>query len=187
MQHPRTGLLALAAACLIAAPRAGAQSLSFRAGAGVSFPVDYLAKYRRPGPHLSMALERRRPPGASLGARAELTLDRFPGRTQVTRFGEIDHGDFTVVSVLTHLTYGWQGPRVGTRLAVGGGVHSMRITGETNPYGLVPGVGISLNTDWQVGRVGMYAQAGAHTILSDFAVSEWAFTSFVPLTVGVRF
>lgn len=178
-----TVLMTAAYAFAAAAPAADAQTLSIGAGVGVSVPRGRLGGERRTGRHVSGTLDLRRRPGGmgGVGYRAEVAFDHFPGRR--------GYEEFTVVSYLAYVSHALSDSSAELRLAVGGGAHAVRniMRQQARAEGLAPGVGASLGMELRVRRVRVYAQAGAHVILSTVGLGEYSLPAYLPITIGVRF
>jgi hypothetical protein len=107
----------------------------------------------------------------------------FPGDG---RGGEtVDYGSASVGANLTPVLVRVADARI--RGLAGLSVHRVHVTGDTNPYGLVPGLQLGAVVDgaWD-GRT-LFAETGVHVIASDYGVGDFGVASFVPVTIGIRF
>jgi hypothetical protein len=70
---------------------------------------------------------------------------------------------------------------------LGVGMHWMTIPGRHNPYGRVLGAGVGAGAEIPVRRIALRIETQAHIILSDYGNYDFEWSSFWPVTLGLRF
>lgn len=63
--------------------------------------------------------------------------------------------------------------------------HRTSVPDVSNPYGTVAGAQFGIGFEATRGRLVLSADAGLHSVLSDFGITEFSFAHFIPVTLGI--
>lgn len=170
--------LALLLPLLLAARGETLHAQTLGVSAGLAAPVGPLGEHRGVGLRVQGSLYS---PERLL--RVDLAGTFFPGDG-----GGAEAGDYRSIGLgasLTPVLVRAGDTRV--RGIAGLSAHRVHVTGDTNPYGIVPGLQLGTVAEgaWD-GRT-LFAETGFHVIASDFGVDELEGAYFVPITFGIRF
>ena len=175
---------ALVLALLFAAVMpARAQTLTVTVGP--SFPQGDMGERRTVGAHLAVSIS---PTVVRRGFLVRAEAGQIWHGTRGARnralvpSGERE-GLLSATSVMGYVLYsGAADPAI--HLGMGLGAYQMRIRGNENPYGAVPGIGLVAGMTFGKRRVRGLVELQQQVIVSDFGNTEFSASTFVPVRFG---
>lgn len=179
-----SAVIALAAS--VGSAQAQAQGGEFGVAAGVAVPTQDVSDVHTAGPHLLGYAAN--PISARMQFRGTLSLTQLGANEDA--FEDFDRGSLRVVSVDGAIVYSPAGNGRGIYGMGGVGAYVLhRSGGDVEPEThTVPGFSLGVGSNLRIGTVPAFVQARMEVPFSTLGTnSEFAPTTFVPISVGIRF
>ena len=182
----RTAPVLCALALAAGAAPLPAQELSYRAGAGIAFPLGAVSERRQAGPSAAVSVQA--PMGGLWSLRLEGDVSMLRGRAALP---DRPHSATSPLWAMGATMSGVRrvgGGDHGPYLLVGLGGYRLRIENESpSPYGITGALQAGLGVEGG-GRGGLIPFAEARTVVhaTDYGASDFRLTMHLPVVVGVR-